>query len=100
VTDLIVTTPEQLRALIREELERVLAGRGTTPGAAADWVTAEQAAELLGVGPKTVRRWAAAGRLRAEHRGRVWRIDRAGLPAERPATPEAEARVALAAIPR
>jgi excisionase family DNA binding protein len=38
------------------------------------FLSAEQAAELSGVHPKTVRRWIASGRLRAGKRGRAYRI--------------------------
>lgn len=89
----VVTTEERLRALIREELERL--GRGTPASAPTDWATPEQAAEILGTTPKTVRRWAASGRLRATREGSRWRIDRAALPAARASSPEDHARAAL-----
>jgi excisionase family DNA binding protein len=38
------------------------------------FLSAEQAAELSGVHPKTVRRWIASGRLKANKRGRAYRI--------------------------
>ena len=49
----------------------------------ADWLTAEQAAELLQVHPETVREWLRRGKIpggRAGPRGN-WRIQRRGLEA-------------------
>jgi excisionase family DNA binding protein len=92
-------TIDEIRAAVREELSRVLEElRGSAP-ASAEWATPEQAAEILGKTPKTVRRWAASGRLRATREGSRWRIDRAALPATKPASPEEHARAALVALP-
>jgi excisionase family DNA binding protein len=95
----VVPSLEEIRAMVREELARALA-EVRPPAAGEGWATTEQAAELLGVTPKTVGRWAAAGRLRATRHGRTWRIDRAGLPAPKPASPEEHARVAVLALHR
>lgn len=92
-------TDEDLEPLRRElaELRALLQTRGAGPR----WGSPEQAAELLGVTAKTVRRWAVAGRLKAERAGAHWRIDLAALPSGVPATsPEALGRAALAALPR
>lgn len=89
-------TLDEIRAAVREEIERALAGRPLA--SPAEWATPEQAAERLGVSAKTVRRWCASGRLRAERHGRSWRIDRAGLPDPRPATPEGHGLAALVAL--
>ncbi len=69
------------------------------PSPVAEWATPEQAAALLGTTAKTVRRWAASGRLRASRTGRSWRIDRASLPAAAADSPEDHARLALVALP-
>jgi len=42
-------------------------------------LSAEEAAILVGVSPKTVRRWIVSGRLRADKRGRSFRIATASL---------------------
>src|SRR6266496_5310691 len=66
-------------------------------------VSAKEAAELAGLSTRTVRRWITEGRLRAEKRGRSFRIAVADLAAEvgRPlrveaATADAERSVVLA----
>jgi excisionase family DNA binding protein len=42
-------------------------------------LSAEQAAALVGVSPKTVRRWILSGRLKADKRGRSFRISHDAL---------------------
>jgi excisionase family DNA binding protein len=100
MTAVAVLSPEQLRAMLEEAAERG-AERALARGAVAptDWATPEQAAALLGATPKTVRRWAASGRLRATREGSRWKIDRASLPEVKPASPEDHARAALVALP-
>jgi excisionase family DNA binding protein len=66
-------TVEQLRALVREELARALARPDS------DVLSTEQAAEVAGLAPKTIREWVATGRLRATKRGRRLRIERGDL---------------------
>jgi excisionase family DNA binding protein len=92
-------TADDVRAIVREELARALADLHRAAPPSAEWATPEQAAEILGKTPKTVRRWAASGRLRATREGSRWRIDRAALPAVKPASPEDHARAALVALP-
>lgn len=73
-----VLTEEDLEPLRRElaELRTLLKA-----GAIGDVLSTEQAAELAGVKPKTVRTWIEAGTLRARHRGRRLVILRADLEA-------------------
>ncbi len=54
-------------------------GSGTV---VAEHVSAREAAELAGLSARTVRRWISEGRLRAEKRGRSFRIAVADLAAE------------------
>jgi excisionase family DNA binding protein len=84
---------EAVRQIVREEL-----GARPPSAAPADWATPEQAAEILGTTTKTVRRWAASGRLRATREGSRWRIDRASLPAVKTDSPEDHARATLRAL--
>jgi excisionase family DNA binding protein len=93
-----IPTVEDVRAIVREELARVLAELRQAAPPVAEWATPEQAASLLGRTPKTVRRWAASGRLRATRHGRSWRIDRASLPSAAAKSPEEHARLALDAM--
>lgn len=74
----LVLTEDEVRELVRQEVARALGGLRSTP----DVLTTEQAAELSGVTPKTIRAWVAAG-LQAEHRGRRLRIRREHLDAWR-----------------
>jgi excisionase family DNA binding protein len=94
-----VLTAEELEALLERAVRKALAERPSAP-AAAGWATPEQAAELLGTTAKTVRRWAAAGRIKATRDGSRWRISRAALPAEKPASPEALGRAAVVQLRR
>ena len=73
-----VLTDEDLEPLRREiaELRAQLAGRAT-----GDALSTEQAAELAGVTPKTIRAWVESKALRAGHRGRRLVIRRADLEA-------------------
>jgi excisionase family DNA binding protein len=98
-----IPTVEDVRAIVREELARVLVELRKVAPPVAEWATPEQAAALLArngkpVTPKTVRRWAASGRLRATRHGRSWRIDRAALPAAAADSPGEHARLALDAM--
>ena len=46
-----------------------------------EWLSKEEAAESIGVSPKTVQRWIAQGKLKVFHKGRVLRIRKAELEA-------------------
>jgi excisionase family DNA binding protein len=93
-----IPTLDEIRAAVRDEIERALGELRQGAPPVAEWATPEQAAPLLGKTPKTVRRWAASGRLRATRHGRSWRIDRAALPAAAADSPEEHARLALVSI--
>lgn len=73
-----VLTDEDLDPLRRElaELRALVAGR-----AIGDVLSTEQAADLAGVTPKTVREWVASGALPVSRRGRRIAIRRADLDA-------------------
>jgi excisionase family DNA binding protein len=82
-----VTADEFLRVLVRQEVERALREQAKPPPS--DWLSTDEAAELVGVRPKTVRSWVAAG-MPATRRGRRLVIARRVLEAYRSgATPEA-----------
>ena len=53
----------------------------------AEYVTATEAAGILGCSDALVRKWIRAGKLPATKRGNAWRIDRADLP-DRTAGPD------------
>ena len=86
MTPAYVLDPDELRRIVREELRAALEDRPASP--AGVWLTTEEAAEVAGVSPKTVRAWVAAG-LRARRRGRRIVIARADLDAYRAGTPVA-----------
>ena len=80
-----VATPEDVRAIVREELERALRvmqkatpvpdeSRGMSPD---DILTVPEAANLAKLQPDTIREWIKAGRLRAGNR--PYRIRRGDL---------------------
>src|SRR5687767_13907838 len=46
-----------------------------------EWLSKEEAAESIGVSPKTVQRWIAQGKLKVFRKGRVLRIRKAELEA-------------------
>lgn len=66
---------EQLRVLIREELAKLLDERE----AASEWMTAYDAAQVLGVHPKTLRKWIREGKLEATRAGSRHRVRRADI---------------------
>jgi len=72
---LIVTTPEELRELIREAVRAELAESGATD-LPSEWVDTATAAEILGRHPKTVARMAKLGQLPAKRLGNQWRYKR------------------------
>jgi excisionase family DNA binding protein len=92
-----VLTDEDLEPLRRElaELRQMVAGRS-----AGETLTTEQAAEVLGVAPKTVRLWAREGRIQGLRRGRSWRFTRARLALPAGESPEAAADAAIGALHR
>lgn len=66
----------ELRALIREEIRAELAEQA----AQSEWLSAYDAAQILGVHPKTLRKWIREKRLEATRAGdRHYRIRRADL---------------------
>ena len=75
--EVITITPEQLRQIIREELDRL------RPESAAatedDLVTERQACERLGVSRRTVQRMVARGEIPSIKCGRARRLQISGL---------------------
>lgn len=69
---------EMFRRVVREELAAAGIGRVSAP-AGADWLTQEQAAELLGVDVRTIRRFTRSGELAASRVGRSPRYARGEL---------------------
>ena len=83
-----MTLDDSIRALVREEVRAALR---TLPGPrpTGEWLSTEEAAEVAGVRPKTVRAWVAAG-MPASRRGRRLVISRSVLDSWRAgATPPA-----------
>jgi excisionase family DNA binding protein len=73
---IVVLTPEQLRAIVSDAVTDALAkaGAGVTP---ADVLSCEQAAELIGVNPRTVPRLVRDKGLPTLRRiGKLWRFSR------------------------
>ncbi len=83
-----MTLDETIRELVRQEVERAMRERAPERPPA-DWLSTDEAAELAGVQPKTVRTWVAAG-MPATRRGRRLVIARKVLESYRSgATPSA-----------
>jgi excisionase family DNA binding protein len=82
-------TAEDVRRIVREELQAIVADlRGASGPPAPDaLLTTEQAADELGLAPKTVRRLAREGRLRGARRGASWRFLRTSIEAYRRGDP-------------
>lgn len=78
---IIQLSPEQLREIIREEVERVT--REPAPQPEARWLTVPEAARRASRSPDTIREWIRVGRLRASREGRHghWSIAVADLDA-------------------
>jgi excisionase family DNA binding protein len=76
-------TAEEIRTIVREELQRAL-GERQGP----ELLTTDQAAAALGLSPKTIRRRIRAGELAAERRGGTWRIRREALAGPGPTAAE------------
>lgn len=66
---------ETVRTVVREELRQALAELRPN---SAELLSVEEAAELAGVNPATVRKWMRQG-LRRHGAGRVWRVLRSDL---------------------
>ena len=86
----VVLTPEQLEELVERAIARALE-RGTARSVG-EWLSTEEAAELAGVQPKTIRTWVAEG-LPATRRGRRLVIARSALESWRSGWPAAAAGV-------
>ena len=71
---------EAVRAVVREEVRAALAEHRAGP--AGEWLSTDEAAEIAGVQPKTVRAWVSSG-LPASKRGRRLVIARSALEAYR-----------------
>lgn len=74
----VVTTPEELLALIREGVRLELAAQQPP---AAEWVDTSYTAAILGRHPKTVAAMARRGELPAKRLGNQWRFRRSDLDA-------------------
>ncbi len=72
-----MTLDDSIRAIVREEVQAALRTL-PSPRAAGEWLSTEEAAEVVGVRPKTVRAWVAEG-LPAQRRGRRLVISRKAL---------------------
>jgi excisionase family DNA binding protein len=69
-----IATTDDVRAIVREELERVLARIAPDP-----LVSIEEAARVLGVSVSTVRRGVKDREIPARKVGGQWRIERGAL---------------------
>jgi len=74
------TIAQAVRVAVREELRQALA---ELQPANERPMTSEAAADALGIRPKTLRAWAAEGRIRGTKQGRSWRFTRAQVEAAR-----------------
>ncbi len=73
-----MTLDEQIRAIVREELAKLLAERE----ASSEWLSAYDAAQILGVHPKTMRKWIREGKIEGKRtEGGRHRVRRADLEA-------------------
>jgi excisionase family DNA binding protein len=75
--EVIVVSPDQLRALIREEVERAVASRPTPLAAVptpAGYLKVTIAAERYSVAPETLREWIRTGKLPRHRAGRHWLV--------------------------
>jgi len=107
MTKVVVIDPDELRAIVRDELGRFGkqlhgAGRQLRPGG--NLMSTTDAARFAGVAPGTIRAWVDAGKLGRYQAGRVLRVSQTELEAllagetENAATsrtPEQEADLAL-----
>ncbi len=67
----ITITTDELRAIIREELERA---QGTSGPAPDKLLPLAEAADLAGISPETLRSYIHAGRVPAKRAGREYRV--------------------------
>ena len=88
-----IPTVEDIRAVVREEVERALR---SVPHGPSQLLTVAQAAQLLGVSQRTVRRQIASGEIPVVRVGRAVRIDPAVISPD-PARIAQLARGAIAA---
>lgn len=70
---------ELVRSVVREELERAGLARSAAPSGAVEWLDQRQAAELLGVDARTVRRLTKSYELACSYVGSRPRYARAEL---------------------
>jgi len=75
VSALVILTPEELRKLIREEVQAAVGGQPRAPG----YLDAQTAAHRIGVTAKTVMRWARRGNIRGTKVGRKWQFREADI---------------------
>jgi excisionase family DNA binding protein len=79
---LAIPTIEEIRSVVREELRAAVRELTGSPLATAEFTT-DQAAEMLGIHPKTLRAWAGEGRIIGTKHGRSWRFTAAQVEAAR-----------------
>jgi excisionase family DNA binding protein len=70
MSSIVVVTADELREIIREEVEAALHRAPTDRG----FLGVTEAAELLGVSERTVKSWARAKRLAGTKVGRNWKF--------------------------
>ena len=76
----IVTTPEELRAIVREAIDEALAVRRPAPSdTPPEWIDTSVAAALLGVSTRQVAKMAKAGDLPHGNVGRLLRFRRSDV---------------------
>ncbi len=77
-TPLVVLSPEELRAIVREEIRAALDVQPPRdePG---EWIDAREAAKILNVCAKSVTNMAARGTLRSSRIGRMLRFKRSDV---------------------
>ena len=77
---IITCTPDELRALVREAArEAVREEMAATRVEPVEWIDSAAAAKLLGVHPRTVAKYAKAGKLPCTHVGTLLRFNRAEI---------------------
>lgn len=74
----VLTTPEELRTLIREAVAEALSAKDRG-GAVQEVLTSEQAGKLLGLHPKVVIGYVTSKGLPGQRLGRIWRFRRTEL---------------------
>lgn len=66
---------QMIRSIVREELVKILDERER----ASEWMSAYDAAQILHVHPKTLRKWIREGKLEASRAGKRHRVRRADI---------------------